>query len=786
MKEFIPQRYWLPCAAGAFFMGCLGAAQGGLTIWIALPWLALALWSFFMQWKKRERGILPVLLILVLFGGLLYQLADGRQSTLLRFEGQTVFMEGVVAEATVKTDYGVKVILKQVYYMEGEKKHFCNEKLQLTLKEEEDILFGDRIKVLGMVERAAKLRNFGDFDFAQYYKSKNIYAKARALRVEKLASHQAGWVSGILYHSNQKIKSVIFSAMPQKEAAILYGILTGSKSDMDEETKETFALTGLAHILSVSGLHVGFLVLMLNFILQPAKVKKGYKDLAVFLVVFFYILVIGAPVPAVRSLLMLGVMQLGSLLGKSYDLNTSSSLAALVLLGVNPLLIHDPSYIISFACMFSIGFLQPSVNRRLYFLPAWLRSSLSLSIAVWLGITPVLIGYFNYVSFINILLNVLAVPISLVITLAGFGAVILSIVMPFLGAYVFASAYYFIRMLCYLSDKALLLPLSGMKVPALRWYIQWIYYGGVWMLVEDFWKHRSDRFKRNYRTLMAAALLVACILWLLPRPLELYFVDVGQGDCSILKTPEGKAVIIDGGGSPQWQKGSYDVGEKVTLPALLHLGIWQVDTMVVSHIDNDHLGGLLAVLEHYKVKRVLLPASDRYGEDGYDTLNYHKLLEICRQKNIPILYLEKNDRVSLGKQLSMKVLWPQKPYIINSASDVNNNAMVFMLSYKDFDALYTGDIQQEAEAKLGMQAIQCEVLKVAHHGSPYSSVAEFLAQARPSLSILSVGEDNRYGHPAPEVLKRLEAVGSKVLRTDTSGAVRLTTNGRKIRLTTVR
>ncbi len=760
--------------------------MGVVRLWTALPWFAFMMLVFFVQWKQKARRIIPVLLFLTLFGALLYQLADNRQSTLLQLEGQAVFIEGVVAEAPQETDYGVRLLLKQVYYIDNEKKILCREKLQLTVNASDGIQFGDRIKVLGVLEPVAVLRNFGDFDFVKYYKSKNIYVKAKALRVEKLADKQGGWAPSILYNSNQKIRNVIFAAMPQKEAAILYGILTGSKSDMDEDTKETFSLTGLAHILSVSGLHVGFLVLMLNFILGPLKIKKSYKDLAVFLLVCFYILVIGAPVPAVRALMMLGVLQLASLLGKGYDLNTSASLAALVLLVINPLLIHDPSFIISFACIFSICFLQPVILRRLYILPSMLRDSLSLSAAVWIGITPILVCYFNYVSFINILLNILAVPIAFVITLTGFGAVVLGLLLPPLGAYGFASSYYFIRLLCFLSDKALLLPLSGMKVPALKWYIQGIYYGGVLILVEEFWKYRSGRFKKNYVTALAAGLLAASLFWAMPGPLELYFVDVGQGDCSILKTPEHKAVIIDGGGSPEWQQGSYDIGERVTVPALLHLGIWQVDTMIVSHIDNDHLGGLIAVLESYTVKRVLLPASDHYGESGYDTPNYRKLLELCQQKDIPILYLKKGDRISLGKNLNMEVLWPEEPYITNSASDVNNNALVCMLSYKDFAALYTGDIQQEAEARLLSKSIQCDVLKVAHHGSPYSSTTEFLAQARPMLSVISVGEGNNYGHPAPAVLQRLSEAGSQVLRTDASGAVRLRTDGKKIKVNTVR
>ncbi|MDF2841029.1 MAG: internalization-related competence protein ComEC/Rec2, partial [Clostridia bacterium] len=455
------------------------------------------------------------------------------------------------------------------------------------------------------------------------------------------------------------------------------------------------------------------------------------------------------------------------------------------LLGSNPLLIHDPSFIISFACIYSICLFHQPLNNWMHFMPSWMRSSLALSIAVWIGITPVLVYYFNYISIINIFLNVLAVPIVFLITLAGFVAVVLGIFLPSLALFIFAASYYLLKLLYFISEKALLLPFTGFHIPTLPEYINFLYYLVPLMMVEDFWKYRSLGFKRGYKAAIIVGVCVVMITNMMPsRYLKLYFIDVGQGDCSVIRTPDHKVILVDGGGSSDWQKNSYDIGKQVTVPALLHIGVWQVDTVIVSHIHDDHLGGVLSILDAYKVGQVILPASDRYGEGEFTSENLEKLQELCSNKNIPLRHLQANDSIITNK-LSLKILSPQKPYIQNTDSDVNNNSLVFKLTYKDFDALFTGDIQQEAEQTLLQKDIQCDVLKIAHHGSPYSSMEGFVELTDPELSIISVGKNN-YGHPSKEVIGRLEKAGSLVYRTDAQGAVMLSTEGKKIKIKTVR
>lgn len=786
MSSLIPKKFILSAMAWALFLGCLlGSSRLYNSIAFAVAAVLISLLTFVNRNNKRII-ILPILMLVLLWGSFEYGYAATGGSVLEKYEGQIVKLEGIVADEPVETEYGQKFTLKSVYYVNNGKLYKSGERLLIYGKKDAKVAFGDRVEMTAELGKAAKSRNFGDFSFEKYYQSKNIYIKAYPQQISKLASDSAGPVNQLLYYGRQKVKLSIYSAMPKREAAILYGILTGSKSEIDEDVMQVFSLTGLAHILSVSGLHIGFLVLIIGYVLKPFKLKDNINHIATFVAVLLYIMLIGAPVPALRALVMFAVMLGGKIWGRKYDLNASVSVAAILLLLYNPLLIHDPSFIISFACIYAIIFLHQPVSSRLGFLPSWLRNSLALSAAVWIGITPVLIYYFNYVSIINILLNVAAVPIAFLITLAGFAGVIVGIVISTPSIFIFSAAYYLIKLLYLMSEKALLIPGAGFVIPALSGYIYVLYYGAALLLIDGFWNNRSLAFKRGYSAVLAAAIGVCILLNILPgRSLQINYVDVGQGDCSVLRTPYHRTIVIDGGGSSPWQDGSYDIGQKITVPALLHMGIWRIDTIIVSHIHDDHLGGVLSILDKFKVNRVILPESDRYGTGEYASENYNELIAKCSAKNIPISYLKKGDRIVVDKELTLNVLGPEKPFIINTDSDVNNNSLVIKLKYKGFDALFTGDIQQEGEQRVKESYMDIDVLKVAHHGSPYSTTKDFIDMIKPEYSIISVGKNN-YGHPSEDVIERLNQAGSTIFRTDENGGIRLTTDGLRLRIKTVR
>lgn len=233
-------------------------------------------------------------------------------------------------------------------------------------------------------------------------------------------------------------------------------------------------------------------------------------------------------------------------------------------------------------------------------------------------------------------------------------------------------------------------------------------------------------------------------------------IDVGQGDSTLITTQFNKKILIDGGGS---EFGStFDVGEKTLLPYLLKKKIHKLDYVIISHFDSDHVGGILTILEELNVKQVLIPKQVEYSE------NYNKFLDIIKKRNIKIKIVEEGNTINIDKNTYLDILWPEEKQIKDNV--LNNNSLIVRLCYKNFKMLFTGDIEEIAEQKLlqkyeNTEKLTADILKVAHHGSKSSSIAEFLEKVNPRIALIGVGKNNKFGHPNAGVLDRLNMLRNK-------------------------
>lgn len=258
--------------------------------------------------------------------------------------------------------------------------------------------------------------------------------------------------------------------------------------------------------------------------------------------------------------------------------------------------------------------------------------------------------------------------------------------------------------------------------------------------------------------------------WFLYEPdqrLEVSFLNIGQGDAALIETPNNKTILVDGGPP-----------DKAVLRELAkNLPFWQrqLDLVILSHPHDDHFGGLTAVAERYAIGAVIL------SDLPYDTLPYQEFIEILRVKEIPIIYAKQEDLVIDG--VTFNFLFPDKSLAASKIENANNASLVFRLSYGEIDALFTGDAETELENELLKNLkgeLEAEILKLGHHGSDTSSTEAFLEAVNPELAIASAGVDNKYGHPSPRILKRLERRGVKSYRTDQDGTIRLKVDGRRV------
>ncbi len=773
-------KYDMAGFALTFFCGILAGS-------IILPGMLIILGSFLLSAvivfiNRGNKANLKAAFMLVIFlGGMLnYSLSLGLSSKLTTLDGKSGVYECVITgNAEEKGDY-LQYPAKCLAVIHEGKNYNFSEKVFLKIGKDNSFVFGDRITLEGECSDITGKRNPGDFDYKMYYKSKGIRKIISAGSASLLKKDSAGAFAKLLYLSKEKVRNTINEALPQDEAAILVGIITGDKADIDEDTRDAYMRTGLSHILSVSGLHVGFLMLMLTYALMPFKLEKKLQGLIIFSIITYYVLLIGAPLPSVRALLMLAVLLAGKAVGRNYDLLASVSFAGMLILMLKPLAVHDPGFMISFGAMYTIALLYPPFHSMLRGIPSAVRSTTALSISVWLGLAPVLAYYFNYISVVSIIINIIAVPLSLVITIAGFAGVLVGIAFKAAALYIFSIDYYLISLLTYIIKKASELPMAGFYIPSLPIYFYALYYVGICIWIGFI---KSAYFRVYIRRFAAAYLLMAVTaisIYNLPsRELRLTFFDVGQGDSCCISTPGKKVVLVDGGGSSQNGEYYYDVGGKITLPALLHQGIWRIDTVIVSHLHDDHMEGLLKVIEFYPIKNIILPKVS--GSPENISGNSGALLELCNRKGIKVYRLGKGNYLNLGGGVRIDFLLPGD----EAKPDENENSLVGTLTYGDFQALLTGDIGEKTESELPAEVIKSSVLKVPHHGSPRSTSEVFLEGVKPKISVISVGRNN-FGHPSEDTLKRLRDSGSMVFRTDESGAVIVTTDGKSVKVRSVR
>ncbi len=276
-----------------------------------------------------------------------------------------------------------------------------------------------------------------------------------------------------------------------------------------------------------------------------------------------------------------------------------------------------------------------------------------------------------------------------------------------------------------------------------------------------------------YLTILLVVILIAfiAVLLFLPREknLEVIFLDIGQGDSILIKTPFGQNILIDGGPDKSVLKG---LGK--------NLAWWdrEIDLMILTHPHDDHVTGLIEVLKRYKVKKIL------YTGVTHNAPNYIKWLEVIKEKNIPLVISDKIQKINLGENCFFEIIYPDTSFLNKDVGNLNNSSIVAKLVYRENSFLFTGDIEKETEEVLlkNKANLKADILKVAHHGSDTGSSEEFLERVSPKTAVILVGQDNDFGHPSKRVLIRLEKNDVKIMRTDREGEIKLKSDGKNIKI----
>lgn len=689
-------------------------------------------------------------------------------------EDDEISIIGTIVSDPQEKEYKTKYILK-IDTINSNKKYKNTKVILYTKKEKETLKYGDKIELVGNFKLAQERRNPGGFDYRFYLKTKKIYGIVTTKNTKRLKENNVNIISMIANKTANVIKNQSKKLLENKKACLLIGLLIGDTDEIDEETKEDFRNSNLTHMLAVSGLHVSYVLLAVNYIITKVKIHKKLSKIIVMLLILFFILVTGATPSVLRAGTMTIYLILGGIFYRRISVFSSLNLSLLVIIIMNPYCLFDVGLQLSYAGTIGIVYLYPIIKEKIYNK----ANSILITISANIVIIPIMLYNFNTISLTFFISNLLAGPIIGIIIILGFSIIIISLIF-FPIANIFSKILNLLIILFLNTAKACAnLPFSKIFIitPTLKFIF--LYYC---LLVFIIIKERIQiRINIKLRNKVIAILIILVIINpikyfsnIKQSNLKIYFVDVGQGDSTCIVTPKNKIILIDGGGNSKDE--NYDIGKQTLLPYLLDKKINKIDYCIVSHFDSDHCGGLMYILKNLKVKNIII------GKQYEEYENYKEFIKIAKDKKINIRVVEAGEKITIEKNLYIDILWPinREKMVIQNA--INNNSLVFKLRYINFSMLFTGDIEEIAEKEIldkykeNTEFLKSTILKVAHHGSKTSSTKEFINIVKPKYAVIGVGKDNKFRHPSNVTIENLKTINTEIYRTDEMGEISINVN----------
>ncbi len=686
--------------------------------------------------------------------------------------------------------------------------------------------YGDRLLIEGRISEPPQLE---EFDYAAYLARQGISEVLDARSVTLIGEGESSRFYRLLYGFRRQLAASISAVVPEPQAALGQATLLGLRRNIPAELTEAFRRTGTAHLLAISGLHVGIL---LSISLAGAAALLGRKHhlhlIAPLLIIWLYGLLSGMSPSATRACIM-GSVYLASLaFGRQRGSLAPIGCAAALMVAVSPSVIYSISFQLSFAAIAGIAAfsdmfgsaLRSPIERRMGWLSA-LRAPmaaganmLALSLAATIATLPLIAFHFDRVSTLGIPASVLTLPVLPFLIIGSAGAALVGLVsatlaMP-LGWLSWGMGAYLTGVVTLLAGlPGASVDIGNLAPPAIIAYygVLLLAYGATVMfpgaargLLRGMAVRRGstnsprtgrslpqmDSMSRSAQIamwLIVPAAFVASLAWsqALTRDdrLHVVFFDVGQGDAIFIETPHGRQMVVDGGADP--------VLMTRLLGQRMRFNDRHIDIVAATHPHTDHIGGLLQVLERYDVGAVLERRIE-YDSAAYES--WARAVDAKAAQGASVIEVSAGQVITLDESVRLEVLGPPRALISGTESDADNASLALRLVYGDVSMMLTGDIFAEAERALLESGgnLDSDVLKVPHHGSDSSSTAAFLSAVSPTAAVISVGADNRFGHPDAAVVKRLRefAGDDGLFQTAERGTVEFITDGKTLWVKTER
>lgn len=663
-------------------IGILTGLYLEFTLSMVLYFLLLLFCLFILKAKKLE--ILISMCLLIAFN--LYTSSLINSYDCRYIDGSSIEGEFEIVSYRAVKDYYDKYIVKS---KEG------NEFI-LYLPHGDELKKGTLISLSGEFSLPDLARNTGGFNYRRYLNSQKIYGIIRAKNyyVSNLAKFN------LIYYIQDEIYKSFARLFPKDEMGLIIGMMIGETKDISEDVLENFKTTGITHLIAVSGSNVVYVVVLVQFLFKKFFGKRATYFISIFFLILF-MLISGASASVCRATLMIILSICADIFFLKSDTFSNILTSAFVLILLNPLVIYDVGFILSFGGTLGIILLSKDFT-RLFKRLGKLNETLSVTCSAQFILAPIMMYYFNTFSILSIVTNIIVVPISGSITILGFVVFIISKISFPIAKLIANSLYVLATFTIWVADMFSKIPFSLIRTITPNVFEIFLFYFVVFYFANLKVRGKKYRFigeAQNNETKVTKMLANIRPIWVItfivifvfseiiyykiPRNyLDISCIDVGQGDSVLIETDSRKFILIDGGGNE-----NYDVGENILLPYLLDRRVLNIDIIFSSHSDADHLNGIITALKNMHVNNVVI---------GKGALGYEKVYRIAESKNVKVIEVQKGDVLEIGN-LVFEVLSPSMELDNNN---VNDYSLVFRLIYGKKSMLFTGDISAVAERQV--------------------------------------------------------------------------------------
>lgn len=756
--------------------------DGQILIWVMGPVvIVLFLLSALSQRYRHWLGISLLLGVAIFSGIRFFQKTNILPANHIVFQKRSGEVTGIISETAYISQKANRYVLesKRIFTDLGDSVQVCG---RLLFSSKASLEYGDVVRVKTNWNFPTSARNPGQFDYRHYLQNKDILLTAFNVppdSIEVLGQNGGNiFIAQIIFPAKNYIEKTISTYLDVHTAGVIKALLTGEKNDIDRQIREEFKLTGVVHVLAVSGLHVGFIMIFVISVLQFFRIPLRYRNYAVIIALFIYVALVNFKPPVIRASMMASMYLLAISWQRKANIYNIIFTAAAVILIAEPRYLTDAGFQFSFLAVLSIVFgykrldsiisIRPKINEKFSEIPLarnfliYIWASFLVSVSAVIGTLPLTVYYYGMIPVLAFLANIIVIPAIALIVFLSIFMIVFSFFSGFLASGVAQIIDLFFGWLRAMIGFTVSLPFSKIETvyPGLA-EILFMYLLIILILNWSFIK---------YRSIPLVLLLVFTVYLIFPKNasgrLETVFFDVGQGDAAFVRFPNNTTMLIDGGDA----NSKWDNGKNVIIPFLKSYGINKINYMVVSHPHHDHLGGL------YSVLKVFEPDTLVVSPYKYNSNKYRQFLALAAERSIPLKIVEKGDRLYPDPACRVYILHPDKEYSVAqsmSGDECNNSSVVMKIQYGANGVLFTGDLEKTAEKHVNLYGdfLESELIKIGHHGSSTSTSNTFLQHVRPLAGVISVAEKNKFRHPSKYTLLKLANFNSRIMQTKNGGAL---------------